>query len=188
MKQRFLLVPVFSLLMTLQAQAVQSCNPAIPADTPSSDFVVHNDGTVTHSRTGLMWKVCSEGQSWSVAGCAGTATTHSWDLALQIPASLNVSGGYAGYSDWRLPNVNELKSIVEYSCDTPAINATIFPATVSGGYWSCSPSASLSYPIWGASDSLNAWGVVFSYGYGDGHYPRHFRHGLNQLRLVRGGQ
>jgi len=176
MKQRFLLVPVFSLLMTLQAQAVQSCNPAIPADTPSSDFVVHNDGTVTHSRTGLMWKVCSEGQSWSVAGCSGAATQDFWNAALQIPASLNVSGGYAGYSDWRLPNVNELKSIVEHSCYGPAINATIFPATVSGFYWSSSPYASYS-------DS--AWGVYFYSGYDYGLIRSSINH---QVRLVRGGQ
>jgi len=175
MKQRFLLVPVFSLLMTLQAQAVQSCNPAIPADTPSSDFVVHNDGTVTHSRTGLMWKVCSEGQSWSVAGCSGAAATALWNAALQIPASLNVSGGYAGYSDWRLPNVNELKSIVEHSCDTPSINTTIFPATMSRVYWSSSPFASFS---------LKAWGVYFLDGF-DGNGNRGYPY---QVRLVRGGQ
>jgi len=174
MKQCFWLLSVFLLsLVGVQVQAMQSCNSAIPAETPDSDFVVHNDGTVTHSRTGLMWKVCSEGQVWSALGCSGTATTHSWNLALQIPSILNVSGGYAGYNDWRLPNIRELHSIVEPKCAFSAINASIFPVIQNNFYWSSSPNF---------SNDLKAWGVHR----GGGNYHSINRNNVGYIHLIRG--
>ena len=67
----------------------------------SSDFTTSPDGkTVTDSRTGLMWQ-------------KEYATDKSWQQALAYCQSLN-SQNYAGYSDWRLPNKNELASLVNY--------------------------------------------------------------------------
>lgn len=44
---------------------------------------------------------------------------------------------YAGFQDWRLPNVRELMSIADYSKDTgPAINAAAFPGARTSTYWS----------------------------------------------------
>jgi len=164
---------LFPLLFST-AQA-QTCQSGIIATTPTADFTVHDNGTVTHTKTGLMWKVCSEGQTWDNGACSGTAATHTWQQALQIPQALNTGGGYAGHSDWRLPNLKELQSIVELKCYDPAINETVFNNTLSSYYWSSSPYA---------SGSDYAWGVYFNYGH-DGSYNRvnHFR-----ARLVRGGQ
>ena len=61
-----------------------------------------------------------------------------------------------GYSDWRLPNRNELQSIVDYSRYNPAIDTTYFPGTVASYYWS---STTYAY-----STSI-AWNVYFGYGY-----------------------
>jgi len=121
------------------AQVIQTCQTAtITATTPTADFVDHGDGTVTHTKTGLMWKQCSEGLSG--AGCAtGAATVYSWQAALQRVQALNAGAGFAGFKDWRLPNQKELNSIVERQCINPSINATIFPATSSTLYWSASP-------------------------------------------------
>lgn len=164
-------------LFTLQASAV--CNANAVATTPDSDFTIHNDGTVSHKKTALMWKVCSEGQTWSAGACIGSATRHTWDTALQVSESLNISGGYPSspnYRDWRLPNLKELKSIAELKCYSPAINETVFPSTAFHWYWSSSTSA---------FGSNNARGVHFNNGY-DHHYTG--RNNSNRVRLVRSGQ
>lgn len=153
-----------------------ACNPYAPQTTPSAAFEVHGDGTVTHLSTGLMWKVCSEGQGWAADGsCSGTASSHTWQEALQLVQTLNAGGGFATHTDWRLPNLKELKSIVEHACSSPAINDTIFNNTPSSYYWSSSPNAAYS---------TSAWGVDFGYGSassGD-------RTSILHARLVRGGQ
>ena len=127
--------------------ALATCLGTITASTPTSDFVDNGDGTVTHTRSGLMWKQCSEGLSG--AGCAtGAATTHTWQAALQLVEALNGGGGFATYTDWRLPNVKELLMITEDRCFTPSINTTVFPATVSGIYWTASPYVSTPTSAW----------------------------------------
>lgn len=166
---------IFNFSFTSSVNA--ACNVNAPATTPTSDFTVHNDGTVTHNPTGLMWKVCSEGQAWNAGGgsCSGTATSHTWQAALQIPQTLNAGGGFAGHSDWRLPNQKELTSITELKCYDPAINETIFNNTPSNWYWSPSPRA---------NGTNIAWGVFFYVG-NDGDY---LRGNDGHVRLVRSGQ
>ena len=170
-----LLNKVIVMTALLPIYALATCEPAIIASTPTADFTVHNNGTVTHNKTGLMWKVCSEGQTWNNGSCTGNVASTPWDKALQIPSTLNVSGGFAGYTDWRLPNIKELQSIVEQQCYNPSINSTIFPSTASDFYWSSSPYA---------SNSNYAWGVGFNNGYGSYDSRDYNFH----ARLVRGGQ
>ncbi len=157
----------------------QTCNTSsITATTPTSEFIINNDGTVIHSRTNLIWKVCSEGQTWDNGNCTGDMSAHTWQEALQIPQDLNACDGYGSSNnkDWRLPNIKELISIVKVQCYSPIINDTIFPSTASNfsdQYWSSSPYADYSY---------NAWIVVFSNGsvnYNNRSYGGH-------VRLVRG--
>lgn len=166
--------------------AIAQCSTYIYASTPSIDFVVHGDGTVTHNKTGLMWKVCGEGQTWSNNNCSGDVTSVTWQQALQIPNMLNANGGYAGYSDWRLPNIKELQSIIEQQCYSPSIESTIFPSTASDFYWSSSPYIDGNDLAWGiyfsdghdyGSKRINNR-EVFYYGNGNGYHAR----------LVRGGQ
>ncbi len=93
----------------------------------------NGDFTITDNRTGLMWKKCSEGQN-NDATCTGTAATYLWMPALLQCTGLTTPGGY---NDWRLPNVNELMSIINYGAAVPPyINTTYFPNTkIDIGYW-----------------------------------------------------
>lgn len=139
-----------SLLLALPVLPVlaQTVNPNIENITPDSRYTVNNDGTVTDNDTDLMWMQCSEGQIWESNGgagnCTGTATTHTWDTALAVANGKT----FAGHSDWRLPDIKELASLVAEDRYDPAINSTIFPATPSSGFWSGSSSAFNSDASW----------------------------------------
>ena len=146
-------------------------NPAVPITTPTSDFVLHNDGTVTHTPTGLMWMRCSLGQTWDGANCTGVVSSYRWADALQ--AAQNTQ--FAGYADWRLPNRRELQSIVEQSCWQPSINAAVFPNLPADWFWSSSPSA---------YDSNHAWYV----GFHSGHAYSGSKNSTYRVRLVRARQ
>ncbi len=124
--------------------ASATCRTDIALSTPDQDFKLHSDGTVTHNSTGLMWMRCSLGQSWDGETCTGNASTYSWQAAL-VEAQ---NKSYAGYNDWRLPNKNELLSILEQRCESPSINSTVFPSTPSNLFWSSSPLVFYSNQVW----------------------------------------
>ncbi len=129
------LVVIFPVLSNAQI-----CKPeSIPATTPVFQFKNNGDGTVTDTKTGLMWKRCGEGQVWNSVtdGCDGSIVGYTWKAALEQVQAINNMGGFAGYTDWHLPNVKELQSIVERQCYSPAINLTIFPNT-SNTFWTSS--------------------------------------------------
>lgn len=85
--------------------------------------------------------------------------------------------GLCGASDWRMPRIDELNSIVDRGRFDPALDTRFFPITISpGAYWSSSPSA---------SDYRYAWAVNFYYGY-EISEAKDYRYGY--VLLVRGGQ
>ena len=152
----------------------QTCNTAsIPPSTPDTQLLDHGDGTISDTKTGLMWKKCAEGLSGENCD-TGSVSTFNWQQALEQPGIVN-SSGFAGYTDWRLPNIKELTSIVEEQCYHPAININRFPGTPSSVFWSASADSGYSG---------YAWVVYFvNGGSGNGH-----RDVSRLVRLVRGGQ
>ena len=87
---------------------------------------------------------------------------------------LNISN-FGGYSDWRMPTIKELGTIVNYNFPGLTINTNYFPNTQAAFYWS-----SPTY----ASYTNFAWGVYFYYGsssYSD-------KNAYYYVRAVRGGQ
>ena len=122
---------------------------------------VHRDGAkgiVIDTRTGLVWQ----------DNAAAASTTATWANAITTCENLVLGG----YSDWRLPNINELKSIRDMSRSSPAID-TAFVNTATGLYWSSTS---------GAAGTTYAWYVNFDYGL-VGNRVKGFS---NYVRCVRG--
>jgi hypothetical protein len=112
----------------------------VAAGAPNLESYTDNgDGTVTDNVTGLMWQQ------------AVPATQYIWADAVAYCPTLTL----AGHSDWRLPSVIELMSIVDYGQSNPSINPTYFPSTPVGSFWSSSPFD---------GEPANAWLVGFSDG------------------------
>lgn len=93
----------------------------------------NGDGTVTDPRSGLMWDQCSIGQ-YNGSQCQGLPQDMTWQQALQRVQVLNQSG-WRGHSDWRLPNVKELASLVRRDGSRPAIDTTRLVNTPDMAYW-----------------------------------------------------
>jgi hypothetical protein len=160
------------------SSAAPVCKATQLKSTPTADFMVNGDGTVTHTKTGLMWKQCSEG--FSDATCStGAVTRLTWQAALQHVASLNTGAGFATYADWRLPNIKELSSITEDSCYGAAVNDAVFPDTFTLGTGSYSRSSTPN-----VTTPANAWGINFS----SGAVISMSKTATYSFRLVRGGQ
>ena len=75
-----------------------------------NQFVDNGNGSITDQATGLMWAQSDSGEGMD------------WEHALAWAQKMNASN-HLGFSDWRLPNVKELQSIVDYSRSPGATNA-----------------------------------------------------------------
>ena len=134
----WLKVPLVLTILILINKPVfaQKCKVStIATSNDQQQFVVNRvKGTVIDARTGLEWALCSTGQTWQSGNCLGTPL--HFDRYSEAFAS--VEGNPLG-ADFRLPNIKELGSIVERSCNLPAIDLTIFPGTLNAVYYSSTP-------------------------------------------------
>lgn len=137
-------------------------------------LTVNADTTVTDTTTGLVWDQCAYGLTG--ATCAsGTAFYGTWAEALMQASAANTVA-YKGFTDWRVPNKNELESLVKIDASLPAIDAATFPNTPTSDYfWT-----STTY----APDPAVAWVVNFN----DGNTNADLKGYVSFVRLVRSGQ
>ena len=120
--------------------------------------------------TGLIWEVKTDDDSIN-----DKDNTYTWDKALNEFIPYLNDNTFGGFSDWRLPNREELAFIVNRQTFLPAINTDYFPNTKLAYYRS-----STTY----ANNTDNAWFVSFIYGC-VGHDAKSNN---NYVRAVRGGQ
>ncbi|MGA1197382.1 MAG: DUF1566 domain-containing protein, partial [Candidatus Latescibacterota bacterium] len=101
-------------------------------------FVNNGNGTVSDHVTGLIWQK-DETQAMT------------WEAALSYAEALSLNN----QTDWRLPNVKELRSISSDTLSKPSLDQIAFPQAQSARYWS---STTL------ANHTERAWYVDFLYG------------------------
>ena len=121
-------------------------------------YVDNGDGTITDTHTGLVWEKLSDDGS-----IHDTDTFFNWTEAFAKVAALN-DVGFAGHADWRMPNVNELRSLASYGLLGPAVSATFHSACASGcsvEQCSCTRSGSYWSSTTYAEQKTRAWFVYF---------------------------
>lgn len=137
------------------------------------NYVDNGDGTITDTKTGLMWEKKSDDgtihdkdttYAWSTSGTLADGPVFATFLA-----TLNGGGGFAGHTDWRLPNEFELLSLQNFQNISPSVSAA-FNTSCAGGctVLTCS-CTSASFGYWSstsrAGSGVFAWVVGFSEGH-----------------------
>ena len=112
---------------------------------PAPRFTDNGDGTVTDGLTGMMW--LKDG------GCL----KKGWSDALNIIADFNANpfkysciGYAANYTDWHMPNVKELESLINYDVSDAAgwLNSAGFTNIKYSSYWSSTTSQKSAAQAW----------------------------------------
>lgn len=161
---------------TLQTGQSSSFRPGDDGDLkrgapwPNPRFTDNGDGTVTDNLTALIWlkdaycttliREYEQGHSYCTWGDG-------------LDAINELADGYCGLSDgsvagdWRLPNINELQSLVHYGVGEPSL-----PNTAGTGQWAeGDPFTEVQWPecYWSSTTLAGyvayAWSVQFDYGY-----------------------
>ena len=78
-------------------------------------FTDNGDGTVTDNLTGLMWEKQSDDGS-----IHDKDNIYTWDTTFASKVATLNSTVFAGHNDWRVPNVVELQSLVNYGAGNPS--------------------------------------------------------------------
>lgn len=129
---------------------------------PQMAYQDNGDGTVTDLNTNLTWQ----------QGDSQNTVARLWQDAVDYCDGLSLGG----HSDWRLPTIQELSSLIDYSkpYPGPTIDTGYFPNCRQYRYWSGSTNA--VYPD-------DAWYVDFHHGY----VIWDFKGCYYYVRCVRGG-
>ncbi len=129
-------------------------------------YTDNNDGTVTDAGTGLMWQQATADTDGD--GDIDESDKLTWTGALSYCENLTLGG----HSDWRLPDIKELVSLIDYNRSAPVIDPVF--SCKSSYYWSATTFAYYTN---------FAWDVDFGYTSQDWHYKSN----SNYVRCVRGG-
>ena len=143
--------------------AAQTCHSQLYQHTPTERFVL-DDAVAIDKRTNLVWQRCPLGQVWnkSTSQCDFNVIAKNWKEAHE-----------SAPDGWRVPNLKELASISEFSCNNPSLNITVFPHLENWSFWTSTvvKRLDLSGPTWNSPGgeitndlSNRAWNIGTSSG------------------------
>ena len=181
--------------LALDKPALKAAAPA-PAAVPTAppllahSLTISADGATVLSKDGkLVWMRCSIGQPWRDGNCQNEAKKYDHRDATNQIKLMNMSGGYAGATDWRLPTAEELQTLVfcdqgfnhntatikygnntqssalPQACDgekylRPTIDPIAFPKTASAWYWTSTTDVDKVINLWGVSFANGAFAPI----------------------------
>lgn len=129
---------------------------------PARHLVIRGD-TAADQRSGLIWKRCAVGMTWSKA--EGTCTGEPRSLDQEAAGAVAAEAG----PGWRVPTGRQLETLLIDTCDGPKIDTRAFPATEASDYGE-------SAKFWTSTEALpgmfyyfdfaNGWADMHSAGYG----------------------
>jgi hypothetical protein len=112
---------LFAIPLTLIGVTQECLNDNIQTQQTRVEQYTQEDVTITDTQTDLVWYKCLYGTSGDK--CENDAPTNvDWQGAFDSMVTINKSTN----ETWRVPNIIELASLVEPSCQTPAVNAEAF--------------------------------------------------------------
>jgi|GEM_PF-1972687 len=94
-------------------------------------YTVNEDGTATDNVTGLRWLQ------------DGSDSEYTFATAQSYCSALTLDGG-----GWRIPNVYEYYTILNFSQDNPAMDHAYFPESTKSYYWTSTPTHDWSGRVW----------------------------------------
>lgn len=155
-------------------------------------YVDNGDGTITDMSTGLMWEKKDDAGGlhdkdntyvWSGNGTEETI----WDWLDDVNAEGGT--GFAGHSDWRIPNVRELQSLVSYGRGGIGIRPVEPPFDTN-----CAPTCTLrtcsctdDYNYWSATTNVANPDVAWFVSFFIGNVGLDGKGGDDNVRAVRSG-
>lgn len=139
---------------------------------------------VRDKETGLVWELKTDDGGihdkdndyrWGGLGAeaVGSLFFDDWNSLLAATNGEKL----CGFSDWRVPSIDELNTLIKRREAGPQIAVDFFPHTLPAPYWSTS--AYQGYPEHGQN---------VHFGTGDAYYYNGYRGNALAVRLVRGGQ
>jgi hypothetical protein len=172
----------------------------IPRPRPGDDLYGQDGCFVTnplsYTKLGIRGRVLSQSAHWQdgLRMVMDNNTGLTWEIKSPTPGQLNFAGDrytwedaqkvyvkklnarkYGGFADWRVPNKDELRSIVDYGATNPAIDTLYFPDCKVDNYW-CADTYRMQ----------DCFGWVIFFGLGSGTAAA--KTSLQHVRAVRGGR
>lgn len=146
-------------------------------------YTDNGNGTITDNNTGLVWEKKSDDGS-----IHDKDTTYTWDNAFLLHVAGLNQAAFAGHTDWRLPNVKELESIVDYENSIPAVTPAFNNnCAASCTVLTCSCTAVSNDNYWSSTTYAFVPGFAWVVFFGNGDVDNALKANNNSVRAVRGG-
>ncbi len=140
----FLLLGVLFAVSSAWAVEAGDANTFVKLDAGGNELATDAAGwaMVKDAKTGLIWEMKTTDGSVHDAG-----NQYTWKEAKGVFAAELNNAKFGGFTDWRMPNDTEIKSIMRQDQEEPFVDAAYFPNIRPANYWNfyiCGSGATMS--------------------------------------------